>query len=124
MTERRSCTVTDFHISGEPVRRLPYRWRQPANCGDCGVPRGGYHHPGCCLERCPRCPPGRQAISCDCRYDEDPPDPDDDLWDDDLDEDDLAPSDLSLDGRRAVWRVDGHAVLLDEHGIAPVTDGR
>jgi hypothetical protein len=57
MMDHRSCTVTGFHIGGEPIRRIRYRWRQPPNCGDCGTPIGGYHHPGCCVERCPRCPP-------------------------------------------------------------------
>jgi hypothetical protein len=33
-------------------------------CGDCNVVKGGYHHPGCDVERCPKC--GNQAIGCDC----------------------------------------------------------
>lgn len=33
-------------------------------CHDCYVVRSGYHHPGCDMERCPRC--GGQLISCGC----------------------------------------------------------
>lgn len=32
-------------------------------CHDCGIAPGG-HHPGCDMERCPRCK--GQLISCDC----------------------------------------------------------
>src|SRR5689334_10410021 len=34
------------------------------DCGDCGVSRGGLHHPGCDIELCPRC--GGQRIACAC----------------------------------------------------------
>jgi hypothetical protein len=42
------------------------RGHQPPveDCPDCRVPVGGYHHPGCDMEECPRC--GGQAITCDC----------------------------------------------------------
>lgn len=33
-------------------------------CGDCGARMGEYHHPGCCMEKCPVC--GGQLISCGC----------------------------------------------------------
>lgn len=36
----------------------------PENCPDCNAPKGGYHHPGCDDEECPRC--GLQAIGCEC----------------------------------------------------------
>ena len=46
-------------------------------CGRVGAARmlGGIHHPGCCVERCPAC--RRQAMTCDCRFDEDGPDDED-----------------------------------------------
>jgi hypothetical protein len=33
-------------------------------CHDCNIMRGGKHHPGCDMERCPKC--GGQLISCGC----------------------------------------------------------
>lgn len=33
-------------------------------CHDCNIVHGGYHHPGCDVERCPRC--GGQLIGCNC----------------------------------------------------------
>jgi hypothetical protein len=68
VSARTSCTVdtyTDF-ADGVPRPRLPYpehaHW---AHCPDCRVPRGGYHHPGCTEEECPRCHL-RVSLACDC----------------------------------------------------------
>jgi hypothetical protein len=75
------CTAV-FHRHGRAVDRCPYGsepgWGRPTRrCGDCGVLPGSLHHPGCDVERCPLC--WRQAISCGCRFDEDPLDDDDEL---------------------------------------------
>lgn len=37
-------------------------------CHDCGAYPGNYHHPGCDMERCPRC--NGQYFICDCETDE------------------------------------------------------
>jgi hypothetical protein len=85
-----SCTVSVLHQRGVPVPQIPYgaehhprAWGpRPPTCGDCRTPLGGYHHLGCDLQVCAVC--RGQMISCDCRFDEDPPDEFDDEedWDD------------------------------------------
>jgi hypothetical protein len=68
MLLQRSCTeerVVLFDGSYERIRvSRPRRPGMPPFCGDCGAPTGGFHHPGCDMEVCPRC--GRQAIMCGC----------------------------------------------------------
>ena len=65
MTTGASCTIAELHRLGIPFRLAPAARR----CGDCGVSRGGLHHLGCDVQRCPAC--GGQLFSCDCRFDED-----------------------------------------------------
>jgi len=36
----------------------------PSTCGDCGVGIGGFHHPDCNIEECPKC--HRRLLNCDC----------------------------------------------------------
>ena len=47
---------------GTIMEAVPYDG--PERCHDCSVKHGGRHHPGCDMERCPRC--GGQLISCGC----------------------------------------------------------
>ncbi len=64
-----------YLIGGRDYQRIRYGaeaddWgaeKQP--CHDCAVVKGQFHVPGCDVERCPVC--GRQAISCDCPYEDD-----------------------------------------------------
>lgn len=74
MATGESCCVRALHKDGRPFPLAPFghergRRRVGERCGDCGVARGGWHHPGCDLQPCPAC--GRQLLSCGCRFDED-----------------------------------------------------
>ena len=62
-----SCVVEVLHQDGVPL----FLDRVRRRCDDCGVKRGGLHHLGCDMQRCPCC--GRQLISCGCWFDEDGP---------------------------------------------------
>lgn len=68
-----SCSVEVMHRDGAPfpLKKVSRREVPPATgaCGDCGAPAGGYHHLGCCVQRCPRC--RGQMMSCGCWFDED-----------------------------------------------------
>jgi len=55
---------------GTRLPAVPYEADGGYRCHDCNIADGGYHHPGCDMERCPNC--GGQLISCGC-LDEDHP---------------------------------------------------
>jgi hypothetical protein len=111
-----SCTVAAFHRDGRRFHMVPFgdepgRRTSSDRCGDCGVTRGGWHHPGCDLQRCPAC--GRQLISCGCLFDEDGPDASD-----------LLGEPLGVDGNglltERMW-LGEHEVII-HRGDVPETD--
>ncbi len=65
-----AATCTGNHTAlfpdGERLPAVPYTHPTDpeAACGDCNVGVGGYHHPGCARERCPRC--HGQRATCNC----------------------------------------------------------
>lgn len=88
MTTADSCALEALHQNGRrfPLARLGQEsgWRGRAErCGDCGIARGGLHHPGCDLQDCPVC--GRQLLSCGCGFDEEGFEQDGDDLDDEFD---------------------------------------
>jgi len=48
---------------------VPYKGEEGNRCHDCNIAPDGYHHPGCDMERCPRC--SGQLITCGCLGEDD-----------------------------------------------------
>src|SRR5688572_13900076 len=66
---------------GTKLPALPYEneyREEDHHCHDCNVKPGGFHHPGCDMERCPKCK--GQLISCGCLDTEDDENIIDALW--------------------------------------------
>lgn len=62
-TENREVEYAD----GTKLPSSTYHFSEPTGrCHDCNIKHGNYHHPGCDVERCPRCK--GQIISCDCEF--------------------------------------------------------
>ncbi len=66
-----SCKRTPWILQGREYAPIPYGEEERTEgghlyhrCPDCGVARGGFHHPACDIEECPRC--HQQLISCGC----------------------------------------------------------
>jgi hypothetical protein len=78
MTTASTCVADPVKLDGRVIERHRFGtergWPRSATCGDCGVERGAYHHPGCDIENCANC--GDQRLSCGC---EDAPDDNDDF---------------------------------------------
>ena len=64
-----TCTGNKFvdFPDGTRLKSVPYYIDGVSDdhrCHDCNIGLGGYHHPGCDMEECPKC--GGQLISCGC----------------------------------------------------------
>lgn len=81
MLKAKSCVSIAIKSGGVELRPIPYGTNERdseviskathGNCHDCNVAWGGFHHPGCDMEVCPKC--SGQLISCGC-IDEEPED--------------------------------------------------
>lgn len=60
------CTVTKYDDFKDQISRdrVPYPADEEKPCHDCNCGPGKLHHPGCDMERCPKC--SGQSLSCDC----------------------------------------------------------
>jgi hypothetical protein len=67
-----TCIGGPWTLEGRQYSPVPYGQegaftslgKMAERCDDCGVLLGGYHHPGCRIEACPRC--RKQLLSCSC----------------------------------------------------------
>jgi hypothetical protein len=48
----------------DPIPYNPDYGGDDHRCHDCNIKKGGIHHPGCDMERCPKC--GGQMLGCGC----------------------------------------------------------
>lgn len=61
-----SCKKNDIQFKDGTIlpQSTEHMGEPSGRCHDCGIKHGGFHHPGCDAERCPKC--HSQIIGCDC----------------------------------------------------------
>jgi hypothetical protein len=59
-----SCNRNNYVKFPDGTKLPSVPFNQEGRCHDCNVLWKGFHHPGCDVERCPKC--GGQLISCGC----------------------------------------------------------
>jgi hypothetical protein len=64
MREADTCAVSHV-IFADAARAERRHYAGETRCHDCGVSSGGFHHPFCEVEECPRC--GGPLVSCPCK---------------------------------------------------------
>ena len=66
MSDESTKTCTEnTHVEFPDGSKLPsVSYDGDGRCHDCNIASSGFHHPGCDMERCPKC--GGQLISCGC----------------------------------------------------------
>jgi len=67
----KTCIGNEFieFPDGEILESSSEHFNEPSGrCHGCNIKHGGRHHPGCDVERCPRC--GGQWFSCGCLDDD------------------------------------------------------
>ena len=71
MLKATSCKKKVIVIDGKKYKRDSSYFDNNTICHACGIEnkKGNFHHPGCDMERCPKCK--GQLISCGCNWDED-----------------------------------------------------
>ena len=64
MLQADTCAVSHVTFSDD-AKAERRRYAGETRCHDCGVSPGGFHHPFCEVEECPRC--GAQLVCCPCK---------------------------------------------------------